>query len=75
MALQINPNFAKARRELGRLLAENGDTIEAIVELRRAVMLEPDNATARHYLGTALAKSKQYDEAIKEFGAAIAVAA
>jgi tetratricopeptide (TPR) repeat protein len=51
-AIQIDPNFAEARYELGLALMQKRDFPHAFAEFRRAVELNPTLIKARHQLGS-----------------------
>jgi Tfp pilus assembly protein PilF len=51
-AVQVDPNSAEARYELGLALLRRRDFSQAFVELRRAVDLKPNLIKARHQLGS-----------------------
>jgi tetratricopeptide (TPR) repeat protein len=50
-AVLLNPNFADARYELGKSLAEQGKTSQAITELRKSLVLDPGLAKSHYQLG------------------------
>ncbi len=66
-ALEIRPDFAGARNNLGLLLARLGRLDEAITEYRKALEINPDYVKARNNLGNALVGRGQIDEAIAEY--------
>ncbi len=53
-ALELQPDHADALVNLGRLLHEDGNVVEAEACYRRALELRPNDATAAFNLGTAL---------------------
>ncbi len=65
-AVDLRPNFGRARFNLGRLLYGRGAHDAAVLELRTAVDLEPTNADARYFLGCALFATGQPDAALPE---------
>lgn len=69
-ALGLDPDFAVAHWQLGRLLASRAAP-DAVSHLRRAVALAPDNAVARGDLVAALLDAGLDDEAIGHFKAAL----
>lgn len=52
-SVRLNPQFSRARAELGKILLRNGDVGGAIQELETAVKLDPEDATAAYQLGQA----------------------
>jgi tetratricopeptide (TPR) repeat protein len=72
-AVNLSPNYADARYNLGKCLIELGMFDEAIVHLRKAVRLEPDHWKAHNNLGVALARSGQVNEAVEQFRRAVAL--
>ncbi len=52
-ALERNPRFTRARREMGATLIDLGRVAEGIAEIRRALELDPTDAGANHSLGRA----------------------
>ncbi len=62
-ALELNPNFAEARGNLGAILARQERFDEAVVQYRTALRLKPDFAEARNNLGMALLRQGQSDAA------------
>jgi tetratricopeptide (TPR) repeat protein len=57
-ALQINPGFAEAHNELGRLLAIQGKREEAINHFREALWIKPNFTIAQKNLEMALKAGK-----------------
>ena len=53
-AVELRPDFAEARAQLGAALAMSGDRNAAITELQEAVRLNPDYLPGRVNLATAL---------------------
>jgi tetratricopeptide (TPR) repeat protein len=53
-AIRINPDFAKARINLGNLLVDRGRKEDAEAEYREALMINPDFAEAHNNLGNLL---------------------
>ena len=49
-AAELEPNHAAAHVALGELLAERGDTAEAVKRFRTALDLNPDEPTAKESL-------------------------
>jgi tetratricopeptide (TPR) repeat protein len=52
-SVRLNPQFSRARAELGKMLLRNGDATGAIEQLETAVKLDPEDATAAYQLGQA----------------------
>lgn len=77
LALKINPGYAPAFFELGRVALELGDADLAITQLQKAVAASPRDASYRHALANALVEKggatnrrlalTQYDAIIKEY--------
>jgi predicted Zn-dependent protease len=53
MAVRLNPDFAPARLQLGKLLLKRGDAKQAVVHLERAVALDPDSPAPAYSLAQA----------------------
>jgi tetratricopeptide (TPR) repeat protein len=70
-ALEIDPEYADAHRELGWLLNQAEPTAQAEYHLRRAIELKPDDSWSRVYLGNLLWKRGDTSAAISEFEGAI----
>jgi superkiller protein 3 len=49
-AVSLNPNFSEARFELGKALAQAGQTSEAIQQLNKSLELNPDLAQSHYQL-------------------------
>jgi tetratricopeptide (TPR) repeat protein len=56
-AVRLKPDFADARLDYGRLLADRGELAAAISQLEAAVRLQPDLWRAHFELGMALGRS------------------
>jgi Flp pilus assembly protein TadD len=65
--LGLNSADAEAHVKLGRALASQGNTAEALPHLRSAVALKPDSDQAHYELGFVYLKLKQLPEASEEF--------
>jgi len=70
-ALRINPNFVKARNNLGKLFLDRGQLAAAAEQFFRVLQQDPDNAKAHNNLGTVLARTGQKEEAIDHFKNAV----
>jgi tetratricopeptide (TPR) repeat protein len=70
-ALEADPDYADAHRELGWLLNEAEPSARAEYHLRRAVELKPGDSWTRVYLGNLLWKRGDISAAIPEFEEAI----
>ena len=65
--IQENPLYADAHYSLGTALLQEGDTPEALAELKTAVQLDPQKAYAHYQLGRAYLLAGQRKEAEQEF--------
>lgn len=63
-AIEIDPEFAQARANLGTILANQNKMAEAIPEFEEAVRLRPDMAFLHYQLGVALYMENRAKEAI-----------
>ena len=70
-ALQVDPEFAEARVNLGVILKGKGNLAEAERELRRALDVNPNMFEAHYNLANALAAQGRIDEAIRSLSAAL----
>jgi tetratricopeptide (TPR) repeat protein len=66
-ALELDPAFADAHLNLGRLLHEAGKTVEAEGHYRRALESRPEDPTARFNLGVALQDLGRLPEAAEAY--------
>jgi tetratricopeptide (TPR) repeat protein len=66
-ALELDPDYGCAHRELGFVLCKHGANPEAAVHLQKAIQLEPGDAWTHIYLGTCLWRCADVDAAIAEF--------
>lgn len=71
-SLELDPNHADARVNLGRLLQEAGQARAAETHYRLALVTEPRNATAAFNLGVALEDLGRAEEAIRAYEQALA---
>jgi tetratricopeptide (TPR) repeat protein len=67
MALDVRPNFGRARNNLGVALRRRGRVEEAIAQYKAALEEDPKFAEARSNLGAAYYSVGRVDEAIREF--------
>jgi tetratricopeptide (TPR) repeat protein len=73
-ALEINPMFAEAHSELGRLLVVEGKYDQAMPHLEKALAAKPDLVEAHYYLGASLYFSQaRTQEALAHWEAALRV--
>jgi tetratricopeptide (TPR) repeat protein len=70
-SVRINPNYANARNNLGRILLMDGRDDEALAELQQAVSLDPNLADAHYNLGYALLAKGRVGEALDHFQAQV----
>ncbi len=70
-ALQINPDYADAHRDLGSCYFRLGRLDEAITELQRAVELEPESATCRKALANVLVQKGRIADATVQYQRAL----
>jgi tetratricopeptide (TPR) repeat protein len=63
IAVQLKPDSAVARTNLGAILLRSGKAEQAAAEFRKALQLEPANYDANHDLGELYAKSGHVAEA------------
>jgi tetratricopeptide (TPR) repeat protein len=70
-ALALQPDFAEAHVNLGRLLHESGDLSFAEEHYRSALVLRPDDATARFNLGVVLEDLGRPDDALEMYEATV----
>ena len=66
-AVELKPDDANARSNLGLFLTSAGRTDQAVEELTRAVQIEPQNATALYNLGLAYTKADALEEAARAY--------
>jgi tetratricopeptide (TPR) repeat protein len=73
MALNIKPDCAEARSNLGTSLFEKGEKEEAIAQYRKALEINPDYAKARGNLGVALFDKGDRQGAIEQYRKALGI--
>ena len=66
-----SPLNYRARTNLGALINDRGDRMEAIREFTEALRIKPDFAVARNNLGNALLRQGKYDDAIVQLREAL----
>jgi len=72
-AIEINPDYAVAHRNLGRLFARDGNFKEGIPLLLKAVQLRDSSDENHKQLGLALAQSGQIEKAIAHLARAFKI--
>ncbi|MGD1935944.1 MAG: tetratricopeptide repeat protein [Cyanophyceae cyanobacterium] len=72
-ALKFKPNWYSAQRNLGNVLALNGNLLQAETLLREVLAREPNDGENHHGLGNALREQGRYEDAIVCFHRAIAL--
>jgi tetratricopeptide (TPR) repeat protein len=65
------PSSHRARNNLGRVLADQGEGKQAIVQFKEAIRLEPDYAEPHNNLGALHAQAGRFDQAQGHFDRAI----
>lgn len=68
-----SPDKARPHYNVGLILAENGQTEEAVRQYRRALMIKPDSATFNTNLAIELAAQGDLDTAIAHYEKALAI--
>ncbi len=71
--IERNPDCWLAQNDLGVVLYEKGQVVQAILRFRAALAVQPDYAEAQNNLGAALAKIGQGNEAIMRFRKALSI--
>jgi tetratricopeptide (TPR) repeat protein len=71
LALEISPDYADVRNDLGTALFVKGRLDEAITQYQKALEGIPDSALVHCNLGIALGQKGKRDEAMKQFQQAI----
>jgi predicted O-linked N-acetylglucosamine transferase (SPINDLY family) len=70
-ALQIDPGFADAHRDLGNVYSDLGQHELAAASFRRAIEIQTDCSELYSNLGNALKELGQYDAAVASYGRAL----
>jgi Flp pilus assembly protein TadD len=71
LATRLDPDYARAHINLGRMLADTQNVEEAIREMEQAVQLEPKRADLQCELGMLLGKNQQNEAAVEHFQSAL----
>ena len=66
-AVLLNPTFAEAHYELGKCLADQGRTLDAVHELKTSLSLEPGLARSHYQLGKIFEKMGKTAQAREQF--------
>jgi tetratricopeptide (TPR) repeat protein len=66
-AIELNPNYARARHAYSSYLVAMGRFDEALAEAKRAVELDPLSLIINHNVGVAYFHARRYDHAIAHF--------
>ncbi len=69
--LAVSPSSIVAHNNLGRALAEDGETDKAVEHFQQAIRIEPEYAHARYNLGHVLMQADKLSEAEQHFRAAL----
>ena len=69
--LAVSPSSITAHNNLGRALAEEGETDKAVEHFRQAIRIQPKYAHARYNLGNVLMQGDELAEAEQHFRAAL----
>ena len=72
-ALEIDPEFIEAEKNLAVALADVGRGDEALAHFRKVLEIHPDFVEARDNLGRLLAGRGQFDEAVVQFRKALEI--
>ena len=70
-ALGINPGYAKAHNNLGKLLGSKGMTVSGMHHFGKALALNPEYAEAHFNLGTAYLLEDQLEAAVIHYRRAV----
>jgi tetratricopeptide (TPR) repeat protein len=73
LAVQMNPNYAKALDTLGQAYAKINQSDQAAAAYRHAVEISPNDLTARLGLAGSLADAGQYPQAIEQYRSALQI--
>ncbi len=71
--IKRNPACWMAYDNLGNVLLQKGQVVEAIVQFQQALAIKPDDAEAYNNLGDALVQKGRIDEAIVQLQQALAI--
>ena len=69
-AVEIKPDYAEARLNLGNTLLEKGRVQDAAVQYEKVIEIEPNYALAHRNLSSALNSLGRFDEAFEHMQAA-----
>jgi len=72
-AVELDPNYVAAQRNLGYAYDRQGKVEEAVTAYRKAIELEPGDAVTRNNLGVLYDKKGMYTEAVGEFEKALQI--
>jgi superkiller protein 3 len=72
-AVELDPNYVAAQRNLGYAYDRQGKVEEAVAAYRKAIELEPGDAVTRNNLGVLYDKKGMYGEAVGEFEKALQI--
>jgi tetratricopeptide (TPR) repeat protein len=72
-ALELNPEFNKARINLAMLYAETADPDTALILLEEAVRIDPDDPKAYNNIGMIYYSKDNYDRAVKAYSRALEI--
>jgi tetratricopeptide (TPR) repeat protein len=64
-ALELDPNFIEAHRDISAIYFQKSMSKEAITELEKALTIAPESATTLSYLGNAYARVGRRADALK----------
>ena len=70
-ALALEPDYIKARNNLGIALAHSGQLHHAIAQYKTVIQMKPDHTDAHHNLGNVLIELKQTQKAIHHYRTAL----
>ncbi len=72
-AVELNPNNAAARCNLGICLSDKGEFREAEGHIRKAAELQPDSKDVQFNLGLVLARQRKFQEALLHYRKALQI--